>query len=167
MTHESSNIQPLQSLVELDPAGFAHISLVDPASVQKSMDNDENTVYKYDRYVLHRRCNAGLLTHIAASVTANFTAWLAMAKAEDEESAAAAVRAIRDALLEKSDRQMVLDRMGLDVPSGGTFTAWLAFLRTLGGVIGGAWATYRQALRDLPQQVGFPYNVEFPTPPNE
>ena len=27
-----------------------------------------------------------------------------------------------------------------------------------------AWATYRQALRDLPSQEGFP-NVAFPTPP--
>lgn len=29
-----------------------------------------------------------------------------------------------------------------------------------------AWATYRQALRDLPDQEGFP-NVEFPSYPNE
>lgn len=28
-----------------------------------------------------------------------------------------------------------------------------------------AWATYRQALRDLPQQPGFPATVVWPTPP--
>jgi hypothetical protein len=28
-----------------------------------------------------------------------------------------------------------------------------------------AWATYRQELRDIPQQSGYPYNVIFPTPP--
>jgi hypothetical protein len=28
-----------------------------------------------------------------------------------------------------------------------------------------AWATYRQALRDIPQQEGFPLNVMWPTPP--
>jgi hypothetical protein len=28
-----------------------------------------------------------------------------------------------------------------------------------------AWATYRQALRDIPQQEGFPLNVIWPTPP--
>ena len=28
-----------------------------------------------------------------------------------------------------------------------------------------AWATYRQALRDLPSQEGFPFNVTFPTKP--
>jgi Phage tail assembly chaperone protein len=28
-----------------------------------------------------------------------------------------------------------------------------------------AWATYRQALRDVPQQEGFPFNVVWPTSP--
>lgn len=28
-----------------------------------------------------------------------------------------------------------------------------------------AWATYRQALRDLPQQPGFPHDVVWPTSP--
>ena len=28
-----------------------------------------------------------------------------------------------------------------------------------------AWATYRQALRDIPQQAEFPYNVTFPVTP--
>lgn len=28
-----------------------------------------------------------------------------------------------------------------------------------------AWAAYRQALRDIPQQAGFPYNVTWPTEP--
>ena len=30
-----------------------------------------------------------------------------------------------------------------------------------------AWATYRQALRDLPEQTGFPIQVTFPTSPVE
>lgn len=29
------------------------------------------------------------------------------------------------------------------------------------------WAVYRQALRDITDQVGFPYNVVFPTKPNQ
>lgn len=29
-----------------------------------------------------------------------------------------------------------------------------------------SWAPYRQALRDIPQQDGFPENVIWPTPPN-
>lgn len=29
-----------------------------------------------------------------------------------------------------------------------------------------AWATYRQQLKDLPSQSGFPLNVQWPEPPN-
>lgn len=28
-----------------------------------------------------------------------------------------------------------------------------------------AWATYRQALRDLPEQEGFPFDITWPVPP--
>ena len=33
------------------------------------------------------------------------------------------------------------------------------------GVDANAWATYRQALRDIPEQEGFPHDVTFPTKP--
>lgn len=60
-----------------------------------------------------------------------------------KQEAAANVRQRRTALLLESDwTQMV------DAP-----------------VDQAAWATYRQALRDLPQQNGFPYSVEWPTKP--
>ena len=29
-----------------------------------------------------------------------------------------------------------------------------------------AWATYRQALRDLPKEAGFPWDMTWPTDPN-
>jgi hypothetical protein len=32
--------------------------------------------------------------------------------------------------------------------------------------VSAAWATYRQALRDIPQQGAFPWNVEWPVAPN-
>lgn len=31
----------------------------------------------------------------------------------------------------------------------------------------GAWATYRQAWRDVPQQAGFPREIVYPAPPGE
>lgn len=31
--------------------------------------------------------------------------------------------------------------------------------------VSGAWATYRQALRDVPQHPGFPWDVQWPTQP--
>ncbi len=85
----------------------------------------------------------------------------------DEEGAAEFARKIRNKLLEESDNQMIFDRMGLDVPNGSTFGAWLGFLQTLGRILLGSWALYRKALRDLPEQEGFPFNVKFPEKPNE
>jgi len=57
--------------------------------------------------------------------------------------AEAEVRKERDALLTASDWTQVLD-----APVDQT-----------------AWATYRQALRDIPDQAGFPDNVAWPTAP--
>lgn len=86
---------------------------------------------------------------------------------QDEESAAELARRIRNKLLENTDNRMTFDRLGLSVPSGYTFAAWLTFLKALGDILVGSWASYRQALRDIPEQAGFPFNVEFPTPPEE
>lgn len=83
----------------------------------------------------------------------------------NEEDAAAFARKIRDKLLNETDSRVALDRFNISVPSGTSFTAWLSFLKSLGEIITGAWATYRQELRDLPEQEGFPFNVTFPTPP--
>lgn len=83
----------------------------------------------------------------------------------NEEDAAAFARKIRDKLLNETDCRVALDRFNISVPSGTSFTAWLSFLKSLGEIITGAWAIYRQALRDLPEQEGFPFNVTFPTPP--
>lgn len=83
----------------------------------------------------------------------------------NEEDAAAFARKIRDKLLNETDSRVALDRFNISVPSGTSFTAWLSFLKSLGEIITGAWAIYRQALRDLPEQEGFPFNFTFPAPP--
>ena len=79
---------------------------------------------------------------------------------EDAEEAAAIARKLRDKLLDSSDKEMSLDRLGLDTSTATKFIASLAAIFT------GKWAKYRQALRDLPEQAGFPFNIEFPTPPD-
>ncbi len=78
---------------------------------------------------------------------------------QDETTAAELARKIRDKLLDESDKQMTLDRLGLD-----TSTA-TKFISSLASIFSGEWATYRQSLRDLPEQEGFPFNVTFPTTP--
>lgn len=65
------------------------------------------------------------------------------AKAAADVTQAAAVRQTRNQMLKDSD--------------------WTAL--TDAPVTGTAWATYRQALRDVPKQAGFPWDVQWPSAP--
>lgn len=78
---------------------------------------------------------------------------------QDAQQAAALVRKIRNRLLDNTDKEMSLDRLGLDTSSATTFIASLI------RIFNGGWAQYRQALRDITKQAGFPFAVTFPTPP--
>lgn len=102
-----------------------------------------------------------------ASIDAMKEAYKTACEDGNEESAAIFARKIRNELLADSDKEITLDRLGLAVPTGTSFTAWLTFLKTLGEALTGEWATYRQALRDLPKQEGFPLDITFPTKPGE
>ena len=64
-------------------------------------------------------------------IEANFEMWLNKAISEDYDRAAAEVRAARDKMLAESDKEMVIDRMNLEAPTGASFSAWLDFLRVL------------------------------------
>lgn len=86
---------------------------------------------------------------------------------ESVDAAAETARKIRDRLLADSDKEVVLDRLGLQVPTGKTFTVWLDFLTTLGQALNGEWTQYREALRDLPEQEGFPIDIIWPEKPTE
>ena len=84
----------------------------------------------------------------------------------DEDGAAMYARIIRNKMLSDSDKEMVLDRMDLQVPEGATFTAWLNFLKTLGAAVSSDWSKYRQSLRDLTDQEGFPFEIQWPDKPD-
>ena len=63
-------------------------------------------------------------------------------QADPVVASAIQVRAQRDALLEASDSMALADRITAD------------------------WTTYRQALRDVPAQAGFPTSVTWPVEPS-
>lgn len=128
-----------------------------------SKETDDGIIYEADEYTI----DVSPSDNLAERLTDNFDAWLKMLMDEEYEIEAAKVRAKRDELLKESDERMSLDRIGLQVPSTPDFTDWLHFLRAIGDAISGEWARYRQALRDIPQQTGFPFNVRFPEKPNE
>ena len=116
----------------------------------------EQNIYK-------RLAKAEALTNLQKSqlVEVLQNAYDAACQAGDEQAAADAARALRNKLLDLSDKEMSLDRLGLDTSS--TF----AFLSSLGKIFSGEWAVYRQALRDIPQQDGFPFNITFPVAPDK
>lgn len=62
----------------------------------------------------------------------------------NEEEAATAARDYRNKLLEETDSMMVIDRPNVNETE---------------------WRTYRQELRDITLQDGFPMNITFPVKP--
>ena len=155
-----STIMPV-SPFEIEIIGDeAEVTLIENIEEQIETDKAEKS-YFWDEYKLRVRNRPGLVESIEKS----FEAWLQSAKELDYNKAAKEVRAKRDKLLAESDKVMCLDRLGLSVPNGSTFSAWLSFLKSLGNALSGEWAEYRQALRDVPEQPGFPYEVEFPEKP--
>lgn len=117
--------------------------------------------YDYDRY----ETSISYRVNFEKYIEKNFNILLERAKEEEKINLAKKIREKRNQLLAGSDCYMVLDRLNLEVPDGNTFAAWKPFLNALGNALNSDWAKYRQALRDLPNQEGFPYKVDFPEKP--
>lgn len=89
------------------------------------------------------RCEKYVLTvpyfpGLAAEIENNYAVWLKKAKDAELQAEAEKVRRYRDGLLDQCDAQHVTTK----------------------------WETYKQALRDVPEQIGFPYVINWPTMPN-
>lgn len=131
-----------------------YISKVDDKAVIKFIDNvtseevtntssedgeaTTTTQYSADVYYAERPWQ----DNVADIVRANLAAFLADAKAADATKVGYEVRAQRNALLAATDVYAYSDRTMSD-----------------------AMATYRQSLRDVPEQSGFPYDVVWPVNP--
>ena len=86
---------------------------------------------------------------VMALIGTDFTAYVAPTQAELDAAEAASVRADRDYRLVEVDA------------IAGNALRWAA----LDADTQTAWATYRQALLDVPQQAGFPHDITWPTKP--
>ena len=164
MKHETSNSMSPRFLVELDQIR-ARIIVTDPDSIVETQNEDGTTAYEYNQYETIKPFRAGILE----DVEKNFSAWYDMVKLEDAERTAKIFRMRRDELLRRSDSQLAIDRIGLEVPTGTTFSSWLVFLKQFGEMLTGEWAAYRKKLRDLTQNPAWPYIGEndWPVPPSE
>lgn len=134
---------------------------------KKSEDGTEQTVYLYYEYTVKVVNRSDLESYI----NDNFEIWLQVAKDNFITSKSAEIREKRNKLLEESDKYMILDRLTMNFPQEISLTNVVSvvkdFFKTLSDIKNGSWAKYRQELRELPNQEGFPYDVKFPDKPEE
>lgn len=166
MKAESYIRPPLFSVSESDDKAIIRFAVNVVEKTIKEEGEEEQTVYEYDSYSLTVKNRPDLEKDIGS----NYDAWLKKAKQIERDELAAEVRAKRDALLADTDKDFVLDRINLNIPEKVTASTMLNAVKdifaVLGTVCSGEMAKYRQALRDMPEQEGFPYNVKFPAKPN-
>lgn len=155
-----SNIRPEAAEIEITANGIAEVILREKITEET---REGATMYQYDEYRMPVPYRDNLLENVQKTLDA----WMTSARNAEYARLAAEVRAKRDALLAETDKEMCLDRLGLTSPEGSTVTAWIGFLKTIASAVFGPMAKYRQALRDIPQQEGFPYDVTFPVPPEK
>lgn len=133
----------------------------------KEIQEEETTLYEYSVY----KIKTIFRNDLEQFVNDNYNDWLELAKTTDYEKVAQEVRLKRNELLASCDNKMALDRLGLTLPDNITATTLLKAVKDFFGgiknVLTGDWAKYRQDLRDITKQEGFPYDVEFPEKPEE
>ena len=123
----------------------------------------EKVVYSYDVYtieVLYR-------DNLTETIEYSFDKWLKDIKEKDYNEVATKVREIRNKLLSDTDKEMCIDRLGLSFPKDLSMTNIISSLKQFfdgfSNIVNGSMAKYRQELRDITKQEGFPYNVIWPT----
>lgn len=125
--------------------------------------HEEATVsYEYDAYQIELAKDV--------DIESAYETLLKQAKAFEINKLSEEIRLKRNELLKVSDKEMAFDRLGLELPTEINMTniisTLIKFASALSSVMTSDWAKYRQELRDITKQEGFPYDVVFPTKPS-
>lgn len=164
-----STIQPNDYEIRSQSDNLVEVVFFDDITeeTRTSDDGTEQTIYTYYENPINIVYREDLEDYIED----NLETWKQQAKKLYEDKLAADVRAIRNDLLLESDKYQYLDRAGLKLPdtisATSMLTAFKDLITSLKTLVSGDWAKYRQALRDITKQKGFPYDVEFPNKPEE
>lgn len=102
--------------------------------------------WEYEKYTL----NVSYSPNLGAEIETHFQTWLQKAKDAETEIEKENIRRQRDELLNMADLKYCNSELWARMSSGQKQ----------------AWAMYKQALRDIPIQKGFPYATEWPQIPN-
>lgn len=131
-----------------------------------NMENQEaveKKVYSYDVYSIEVPYRENLEEVIESDISN----WLKDVKQKAYDKAAEEIRQKRNKLLEETDKEMCIDRLGLKLPADLSMTNIISslkqFFEGFSNVCNGKIAEYRQELRDITKQEGFPYNIVWPT----
>lgn len=89
----------------------------------------------------------------------------------DEDRAAYLARKIRNKLLDASDKYNTVDRVfNFDLPetisTTNVISAVKALIEGINGITVNDWSVYRQHLRDITDQPGFPFDIDWGTAPD-
>ena len=89
----------------------------------------------------------------------------------DEDRAAELARKIRNKLLADSDKYNTVDRVfNFDLPetisTTNVISAVKALIKGIHGITANDWSVYRQHLRDITDQPGFPFDIDWGTAPD-
>ena len=134
--------KPQAVVVRPLPDGMALIELYDAAEQLEPYESGAER-WRAMLYTMSVPNMPGLYDRIEA----HRAAWLEKAKRATETAAATAIRKKRDELLRACDYTT-----GNDYPATDSERE--------------AWRDYRQALRDVPEQPGFPWDVNWPSRPD-
>lgn len=164
-----SNLKPENKFeIENIINGKCDIVFFDNVQEIEAIEENEKK-YSFDTYRLKANYRDELEKELNDDIE-KYKEWLQLAKDTEFNELATIIREKRNKLLQESDKYMCLDRLGIEIPenitTGTIISVVKKFFEGLGESINGNYAKYRQALRDITKQEGFPYNVEFPIEPN-
>lgn len=165
-----SDTRPCKYVIENILNGKCEIIINDEIKkVQENIVDESGKETKREKYIFNSyRISTNYRDNLEEELKtdASYKKWVLYLNEQYYNDKAQEIRNIRNELLKETDSEMCLDRMGLEMPDGTSFTAWVNFLKSMGNAVTGEMAKYRQELRDITKQEGFPFNVVFPTKPS-
>lgn len=138
-----SNLKPNKFTIENKSNNKCDIIFCDNV---KEITENEEIKYTYDMYRITINARANLEQLLQNEI--EYKKWLELSKEQEYTSLAKEIRAKRDKLLAETDWTQVTD------------TALTKEKQE-------KYKEYRQKLRDITKHEEFPYNVDFPSIPNE
>ena len=154
-----SNLEPKK--IEIENIHGDRCDIVLNINIVKATE-EENTRYIFDSYRMNICYNEG----IENKIEKNFDELIKFAAKKENDELAAEIRKERNRLLLETDADMCIDRLQIKLPEDLSATNLLSgikqFIEGLANIFNGKMAKYRQELRDITKQDGFPYNVVWP-----